>query len=179
MYLIAGLGNPGDKYDKTRHNTGFMVLDELARELRSEKWDMSKKYNSYLVVENSDLILAKPQTFMNESGKALSAISNFFKIPADDIYVIHDDLDIRFGEYKIQKGVGPKVHYGVQSIEESLGTKEFWRVRIGVDNRDPENRTPGETYVLQGFSLDELLKLKAVTDSVIKELLNDLKVEKE
>ena len=120
------------------------------------------------------LILAKPMTFMNDSGLAVQKLAAFYKLPATDIYVIHDDLDIGLGAYKIQKGIGPKVHNGVNSIEEKLGTKEFYRVRVGVDNREGENRIPGEDYVLQNFRKEEKKVLKEKIDIIVEELLKKL-----
>ncbi len=183
MKLIVGLGNPGDKYGKTRHNVGFMVMEALAKSMGFEKWELSKKYNSLIAnysdsqptTHNSQPILAKPQTFMNDSGVAVSALASYFKINNSDLFVIHDDLDIRLGEYKIQNGTGPKVHNGVNSIEEKLGSNDFWRVRVGIDNRIAARSEGlfvgrGEEYVLQKFSDDEF----RVLDSVIKNILTDL-----
>lgn len=134
MKLIIGLGNPGTKYLRNRHNAGHMLVDAIGEGL-------------------------KTNTFMNDSGKFVKK-----NAPKDlnDLYIAHDDLDIRLGQYKIQFGVGPKVHNGIKSIEDALNTKDFWRVRIGVDNRDPDNRIPGEEYVLQDFTNEELEILKQV-----------------
>lgn len=99
-------------------------------------------------------------------------LATFYKIPTTNIYVIHDDLDLRLGEYKIQKGVGPKLHYGIQSIEEKLGNSDFWRIRIGVDNREPKNRTQGETYVLQEFTEEEKEILNKTLDKVVIDLID-------
>jgi PTH1 family peptidyl-tRNA hydrolase len=109
---------------------------------------------------------------MNESGLAVSKIA-FYEINLSDIYIIHDDLDIKLGEYKIQKGIGPQLHYGISSIENRLGKKDFWRIRIGVDNRDLENRIPGEEYVLQDFNSQEKKTIDQTVDKIITEL-NDL-----
>lgn len=144
MKLIIGLGNPGEKYQSNRHNVGHQFVDWAKRGLKTD-------------------------VFMNDSGRFVAAKLNFHKLKPDDLYIVHDDLDIRLGEYKIQKGVGPKVHYGLNSIEAVLETKDFWRIRIGVDNRDPENRTPGEDYVLQNFSTDEKKIIDGVFDAVIKD----------
>src|SRR6185369_4075580 len=117
MRLFVGLGNPGKKYEKTRHNVGWLVLDSL--QIPNTKFEVQKQFNAE-VLKIGETILAKPQTFMNDSGVAVSAIVNFYKIEPDNIYVIHDDLDIKLGEYKIQKGKGPKQHNGILSIEEKL-----------------------------------------------------------
>ncbi len=144
MKLLIGLGNPGEKYKNNRHNVGHMFVDFLGR---GEKTDC----------------------FMNESGKFVRRWADFYKVGPEDLYIVHDDLDIPLGQFKIQLGVGPKVHYGIQSAEKELGTKDFWRVRIGVDARDPENRTPGEQYVLEDFSAEEQEKLKGVFDAISKD----------
>ena len=174
MKLVLGLGNHGEKYKKTRHNVGFMVVDELVRQMVNEEWLMDKKFNSLLIKHQPSIIFSKPQTFMNDSGRAVASLASFYKLPAADIWVIHDDLDLRLGEYKIQLGVGPKLHYGISSVEEKLGKKDFWRVRIGVDNRtnDGEQRTRGEEYVLQDFSEKEI----EIRDGVIGKVVEELRV---
>lgn len=158
MKLIVGLGNPGEKYKKTRHNVGFMVIDEL------------EKYKDEL----GKLKLVKPKKFMNKSGDEVAKLKNFFKIDLDDLYVIHDDLDLNLGEYKIQKGVGPKVHNGVSSVEERLGSKEFWRVRVGVDNRNGSRDMSGEDYVLGRFMKDEREILLGVLKNIVKEIKEEI-----
>lgn len=153
MKLVIGLGNPGDKYRNNRHNVGHMVVDELL------KSGLPK-----------GVAAKKTDVFMNESGLSVKKLVDFYKVSPENLYIIHDDLDIKLGEYKIQKGKGPRVHNGVNSIEETLGTVDFWRVRIGVDNRDAENRTPGEQYVLQDFAGDELGMLDSVLSKAVEEL---------
>ena len=153
MKLIIGLGNPGKQYENTRHNVGYLVVDQL------RKKNLPK-----------DLVIKKTGAFMNESGKAVKNLTTNYQLPTTNLYVVHDDLDISLGQFKIQKGRGPKDHKGIQSVEDVLGTSEFWRVRIGVDNRDPENRIPGEEYVLQEFTDEE----KRIRDKVISEVIKDL-----
>ncbi|OGM01943.1 aminoacyl-tRNA hydrolase [Candidatus Woesebacteria bacterium GWA1_41_8] len=174
MHLIVGLGNPGERYEDTRHNVGFMVLDELAKAMNLPDWQLVKKFKSELVDKKPVAVLVKPQTFMNDSGVAVSKLATFYKLSATDIFVVHDDLDIRLGEYKMQKGIGPRLHYGVQSIEEKLGRKDFWRVRVGVDYRGSENRIAGEDYVLQNFYEKEVLIVDNVVDRIVNELTNRL-----
>ena len=173
MFLIVGLGNPGEKYDKTWHNAGFLAVETFAKKNDFPDFKLSKKFKAGLsegLIGENKIILAKPQTFMNDSGVTVSKIASFYKIKTNDIYVIHDDLDIRLGEYKIQKGVGPQLHYGIQSIESHLGNLDFWRVRVGVDNRDLKNRIPGEEYVLKVFNDSE----REILDKTVEKLLNDL-----
>lgn len=180
MVLIVGLGNPGGKHEYTRHNVGWLVLDQLIREISNFKFliskqtpnlklQFSKKFNAE-VLRIDNLILTKPQTFMNDSGVAVFALTSYFKVPTSKLHVIHDDLDIKLGEYKIQLGIGPKVHNGVNSIEEKLGAKDFWRIRIGVDNRSSADRTPGEQYALQNFTDEE----RQILDKVIQKVVNEL-----
>jgi len=191
MKLIVGLGNPGNKYEKTRHNVGWMVLDALAgsinskfeirnpKQIKNNKFEFKKQFNVE-ILKIGDTILAKPQTFMNDSGIAVKTLSGFYKIKPEDIFIIHDDLDIKLGEYKIQKGKGPKVHNGVNSVEEELGTKDFWRVRVGIENRMPNDqlqmlneergRISGEVYTLQDFDETEA----EMKDGVIGEIVTKL-----
>jgi len=170
MKLIIGLGNTGEKYQNTRHNVGFLVLDSLVKELGVTGYELSKKHQSLVTSYQSKVVLVKPQTFMNSSGVAVKKLVNQYKINMSDLWVIHDDLDLRLGEYKIQFGVGPKLHNGISSIEEKLDQKDFWRVRIGVDNRDKDNRIPGDEYVLRNFQDDEM----ELVEGTIKRIVDDL-----
>lgn len=187
MRLIVGLGNPGEKYENTRHNVGFMVADRLQTTVYSGcEWEESGKLQAVVCRARQanqvlragrpkavDVLLAKPKTFMNESGKAVKALANFFKVEPSDLWIIHDDLDIKLGEYKIQKGKGPKLHNGVLSIENALGTKDFWRVRVGVENRISGGqavRQSGEEYVLEDFINEELEILKKVFGKIVEDL---------
>lgn len=161
MKVVVGLGNPGEKYANNRHNLGFMVLDKLAG---TASWE--SKFEA-LVLKSGEYLLVKPQMFMNRSGEAVAKLVNFYKVGGGDLWVVHDDLDIRLGEYKIQRGVGPKVHNGLTSVEEQLGTANFWRARVGIDNRPTGMaRTPGEDYVLADFTEEE----RQVVDRVIASL---------
>jgi PTH1 family peptidyl-tRNA hydrolase len=108
---------------------------------------------------------------MNESGVFVKKLVDQYKLEPSNLYIAHDDLDIPLGAYKIQLGVGPKVHNGVNSVEEELGTKDFWRVRIGVDNRKPDDRTSGEEYVLQDFTAEERKALDGVIQEICKKLV--------
>ena len=168
MKLLVGLGNPGEKYAKNRHNVGFMFLDTLAGEAT---WSEEKKFHGMIAeveIEGEKCVLLKPSTFMNDSGKAVEALANFYKINVRDIIVIHDDLDMAFGAWKLLQGKGPKVHGGLLSIEQCLGSAEFWRGRIGVDGRDPQNRMDGHSYVLQDFTGEELEVLNKDVFPLIK-----------
>jgi PTH1 family peptidyl-tRNA hydrolase len=186
MKLIVGLGNPGDKYRHNRHNVGFMVLDELVQRLREPippgrdvgsigDWVNSVKFfGDYF--QYRDIILLRPDTFMNESGKAVAAISRFYKVKSEDIFIIHDDLDIPLGKYKIQHGKAPKVHNGLLSVEQSLGTDQYWNVRVGVENREVRGNkgVPGVVYSLQDFSHAENEIVVKVVEEVAVDLLTRL-----
>lgn len=172
MKLIVGLGNPGEKYKNNRHNIGFVVAERIGELLRIDGWSLNKRFFGE-VAESDKSILIKPTTFMNESGKAVSAIARFYKIKSEDIYIIHDDLDIPLGSYKIQHGKAPKVHNGLSSVEQSLGTNKYWNVRVGVENRQIKGNkgVPGMVYSLQDFTQEERFIIDKIIDDVSKTLL--------
>lgn len=168
MKLIVGLGNAGEKYSHSRHNTGFMFADELVSDIGGsfvDKRDFIAK-----IYKSGDFLVVKPQTMMNDSGRTVRKIIDFFGLTAKDLCLVHDDLDIKLGEYKIHNGRGPKEHNGVNSVEEWLGSTDFQRIRIGVDNRDPLMRLSGEIYVLQNFSESELEVIRKVIKAAINEI---------
>lgn len=167
MKLIVGLGNPGSQYTGTRHNVGYLVVDAIASRANAE-WEESKKFEALVCRITPEILLVKPTTFMNTSGSSVSKISKFYNVVPEDICVIHDDLDIALGEYKINLGKGPKVHGGVNSIEKKLGTSQFLRARVGIENRS-ENIS-GESYVLAKFSGEEEIILKNVVPNIIHEI---------
>lgn len=168
MLAFIGLGNPGEKYEKNRHNVGFLFVDAIAKKHGLEF--VPNKYVESWVTTRAQYLLAKPTTFMNSSGDAVKKLISFYSLLVPNIHIVHDDLDIRLGEYKIQKGVGPKLHNGINSIEEKLGTDQFYRIRIGVDNRTLENRIPGDIYSLQDFTAAELKIIHEVHKKIIKQL---------
>jgi len=155
--LIVGLGNPKKEYEKSRHNTGFMLVDKYAKG-QGLDWETNEKFQSEVIVQK-DSVLAKPQTFMNESGTAVSKILNFFKIDLKDLTVVHDDVDLPFGTVRRQFGAGPAGHHGVEDIIEKVGTKEFWRIRVGI-GKPSNNNVPVDEWVLQSFSEDEFQKIR-------------------
>lgn len=169
MRIIIGLGNPEEKYENTRHNVGFMVLEALGEALGNLVFENRKKFQAEMT-EGREFVLVKPQTYMNNSGRSVAALAGFFKVEKNQIVVVHDDLDLPLGEYKIQMGKGPKVHNGILSCEESLGSKDFWRVRVGIDARINRAQVSGEDYVLGKFSGLELEKLKETIKMVVLEL---------
>jgi PTH1 family peptidyl-tRNA hydrolase len=154
MYLIVGLGNPGNRYRATRHNIGFMVLENLAAKL---EFDLSQKSFNALwgkgKIANKNVILAMPQTYMNLSGNAVRQLHAFFKTDLSNLIVIHDDLDLSFGSVRLKTGGGNAGHKGLASIEENLGSSEFMRIRLGIGK--PADKSRIEGYVLEPFAKEE------------------------
>lgn len=169
--LIVGLGNVGREYDQTRHNAGFEFLDMFADRNKFTTEDKFKSLLSSRELNGSKIILSKPTTLMNSSGEAVVLLSNYFNIEPENILIVHDDLDLRIGSFKIQFAKGPKIHNGIISIENRMGTNKFWRLRLGVENRDSVSRQQiqGQNYVLSRFKNDELESLRSafqdITDS--------------
>lgn len=175
MKCIVGLGNPGKEYETTRHNVGCMVVDDFSENLPNQpRFSFQAKFSSH-VLQQGNILLVKPQTYMNLSGRAVASVIHYFKLnPATDLLLIHDDLDIAFGDYKLQFATGPKMHNGVTSVEQHLGTKDFWRLRMGIDasSRSPEEgiKIPGDQYVLMPFSQQELSQLNQVISKTLDTL---------
>ncbi len=169
--VLVGLGNPGEKYQGTRHNVGFEVVDHLAG---SKSWSASKsgllKYCHIKLADEQRAELIKPQTYMNKSGEAVAQVIKKHATPLDEVWVIHDDLDLELGAYKIQFGTGPKVHNGLLSIYQCLGSDQFWHVRIGVDGRGGERRISGSDYVLGKFLKEEREVVERVVEEVVEKL---------
>jgi PTH1 family peptidyl-tRNA hydrolase len=176
MILIIGLGNPGEKYEKTRHNLGFVVLDGLLQDLtKVEKttWKMDKKFNS-LMARINDLILVKPQTMMNASGFSVSKLASFYKIKPENIWIVHDDVDLPLGKIKIRMGGGTAGHHGVESVIDKLGTDQFVRFRLGIGHPQKKGKLEirGERavddYVLKEFDVNEASEVKKMIKKAIQ-----------
>ena len=172
MKIIVGLGNPGEKYAGNRHNAGFIAADLLAQRIGNLQFSVNKKFEAEIAQINNVLMLVKPQTFMNDSGRCVAALANFYKIDLKDLYIIHDDLDIVLGKYKLVFGSGPKAHNGINSVQESLGSKNFWFGRIGVENRPVRGNKgiPGIKYSLEDFSEEELNLFMNSEDRLVEEI---------
>lgn len=155
-WLIVGLGNPGPRYEATRHNVGQMVIDELARRrsetLRSHKAN-ARVAETWLRPGAARLVLAKPNSFMNVSGGPVAALAQFYGVPAERVVVVHDELDIPFDTLKLKTGGGHGGHNGVRDVAKALGTPEFPRVRVGV-GRPPGRQDPAD-WVLDPFGAAE------------------------
>lgn len=154
--LIIGLGNPGKKYDDTRHNLGFNVINTLAQQLEFEEFKENKDFKALVSVKtigSHKVVLAKPQTYMNESGQSAQAIAHFYKIPPTKIAVIHDELSINFGQIRSRIGGQAAGHNGIKSLISHLGP-EFGRIRVGIKNKQmPKDDT--SAFVLAKFSKEE------------------------
>ena len=149
--LVAGLGNPGREYERTRHNVGWLVVDELARRLGTSF--RSKFSGAIAEARTADdrLALLKPETYMNESGKSIAAAVRFFKLPPAELLVVHDDVDLEPGRLQARRGGGLAGHNGLRSIAQALGTQDFLRLRIGVGRPARGDRRPVSDYVLSPF----------------------------
>lgn len=169
-YLIVGLGNPGREFRNNRHNIGFMLMDHLAKRYGET---FSRVEARALVVKtkyiDTRLILAKPQTFMNNSGQSISSLIRFYKIPLDRLMIAYDDVDLPLGKLRIRSSGGSGGHRGMKSIIERLGTEDFPRLRIGIGR--PPGRMEATDYVLKDFTKDEQLLLPEILDSSIDAIL--------
>jgi PTH1 family peptidyl-tRNA hydrolase len=163
MHLIVGLGNIGDKYQLTRHNIGFLVIDEITKNLSTSNIN-NPNFQSTLLKSGYNLF-SKPTTFMNNSGVAVHAIKEYYKIDLENIIVIHDDLDLPFGTVKFKIGGGHGGHNGLRSLDAHI-TKEYIRVRIGIGK--PAHKDDVANYVLSNFSKEELNKLPDIISHTIK-----------
>jgi PTH1 family peptidyl-tRNA hydrolase len=167
MKLIIGLGNPGTKYEHTRHNFGFQAVDFLRKEWGFPEFTANPDFFAELSEgprENGKIILVRPQTFMNESGKAVAALARFYKVSQADITILHDDLDLPFGELRVTKSSRAAGHNGVQDIIDTLGTQDFRRIRLGIGRPENEAIDPAD-FVLQPFP--ESVDLAPVLERVV------------
>lgn len=173
MFLLIGLGNPGEKYTNTRHNVGFFVLDQMREELSLPEFKQEEKFKSK-ISKNTNYLLAKPQTFMNNSGEAVRLLANYYKIEPKKIIIIHDDKDIPLGEFRLQADRSSAGHNGVQSIIDHLKTQDFTRLRIGIKTETSE-KIPTEKFVLQCFLSEEKTLLQTAITDAKEELLKSIK----
>lgn len=167
--LLVGLGNPGKEYEATRHNIGFICLDDFVSKAEEmEAWQDKKSLKAIVStgrIGDTRVIAIKPTTFMNLSGEAVRAAAHFYKIHPDNIVVIHDELDIDFGQIRLRKGGASAGHNGIKSVSGQLGTEEYGRVRIGVGPKQPA-RMKAEDFVLQPFSAEQAEQLPNLTREV-------------
>ena len=177
MTLFVGLGNPGSRYEETRHNIGFKVIDRLINDLGAR--NISKNAFQGELYRVANTLFLKPTTFMNLSGRSVETVKQFFKIDLEEIIVIHDDIDLPFGAVRFKKGGGHGGHNGLRSLDAHIG-KEYIRVRIGVGK--PEHKSHVADYVLHDFSEEEQRSLEALIQHVaaackalLSEELNEVK----
>lgn len=170
MKLIVWLGNPGKEYEKTRHNIGFMIVDDFVKNENIEPWKVeSEKWKGEwqeTFVNNQKIFFLKPMEFMNRSWWSVGLISKFYKIEAKDILVIHDDIDLSVGKIQLKLWWSSAGHNGLKDIIAILGTKDFWRLRIGVDR--PANQNNVADYVLSPFKKEE--------KNLIDDKMNDIEI---
>lgn len=172
--IFVGLGNITSKYDNTRHNAGFNFIDYFIAanslpDLRSES-----KFDAYInryKIREYDLVLVKPTTFMNLSGESVAKVLDYLGLKDENLILIHDDLDIPLGEYKINFNKGPKEHNGVNSVVNRIDTSEFWRIRIGVENRTGDSKKiPGDKFVIMQMNAEEREELREVTQELVEDI---------
>jgi PTH1 family peptidyl-tRNA hydrolase len=177
--LIVGLGNPGKEYDMTRHNIGFDCVESLAKALEFEGWVHKKDMNCSLIsgqAGDQRVIMIKPDTFMNESGRAVQAVMHFYKITSDQVIVIHDELDIEFGKIQTKYGGGSAGHNGLKSIIQHIG-ENFARIRVGIGK---DSKVDPADYVLSKFSAEEqkmLPQLYREANAIVTEYLYNTQVQ--
>lgn len=177
--LVVGLGNPGPRYETTRHNLGFLVADILADRLGSG-FKVHKKSGAEVTtgrLGGRSIVLAKPRVYMNESGRQVGPLANFYSVAPADVIVLHDELDIDFGRIRLKFGGGAAGHNGLRSVSSALGTNDFQRVRIGIGR--PPGRKPGATFVLENFSTAERPEVGTICEQAADatELLIELGLE--
>jgi len=174
--LIIALGNPGEEYDDTYHNAGFLALDRFMEQAADEKkiaWKQVKGTFKYF--KNDDAIWAKPLVFMNDSGRAVQAALAYLKLPAEEMLVVHDDSDLAIGEYKLSFDHGSAGHNGVKSIIEHLGTQKFWRLRIGIrpDTVETRRAKAGE-FVLRKINKENQGRILEAVEKAKSELFGSM-----
>ncbi len=173
MKIICGLGNPGQNYENTRHNAGFMFLDMLAKELNSEGFKVKKEWNLSMAETGTGedkILLVKPLTYMNKSGEALSSICNYYKIGPSDLTLVFDDIDLPLGSVRFRKQGSAGTHNGMKSVITNLGFQNFPRLRLGIESRS-NKLMPLDAFVLSPFKDEE----RKLFDSEIKEGIDILK----
>ncbi len=191
MKLIVGLGNPGEKYERTRHNLGFLVLEQFLKNTTSvheTTWQDEDRFKAQISLSSwqpkhgslKKLVLVKPRTYMNNSGIAVSLVASFYKIKLEDIWVINDELDLPLGAIKIRFGGASAGHKGVTSIMEKLGTDKFWRFRLGIGVNRNHNKVAGQKmrgiddFVLGKFGRGEAGKIRELIKRGAKALATAL-----
>ncbi|HNY97827.1 MAG TPA: aminoacyl-tRNA hydrolase [Candidatus Pacearchaeota archaeon] len=170
MLLIVGLGNPGEQYKNTRHNAGFLILEKIP----NLSWKEDKNYEAQISeasFSGQKIIFCKPLTYMNESGKAVAKIANFYKIMPENIIVVQDEMDLNFGELKLSQNKGANGHNGIKSIINHLNSPDFSRIKIGIGR--PTTQQDEKNFVLENFSSEQNEKLEEIS-AKIHVIINDI-----
>ena len=165
MWLLVGLGNPGDKYEHNRHNIGFMAVDAIAQEHGFSGF--KKKFQGLTsegTIGGEKVILLKPQTYMNNSGQSVGEAAKFYKIPLERIAVFHDELDLAAGKIRTKKGGGNAGHNGLRSMDSHLNSNDYWRIRLGIDH--PGDKAMVHGHVLSDFSKTESIWLNQLIEAI-------------
>jgi len=173
MKVIIGLGNPGERYQFTRHNAGYLVIDGLQKKWGFGDFSLNRRFQAEISKGKGyggDILLAKPATYMNNSGDSVRFILDFYKLSANDIIVIQDDIDLPLGKLKIATDSGAAGHNGIQDIIEKIGTKKFIRIRIGIANEKIRTVIDPSDFVIQRFSESEIEQLEILMDDAMNEL---------
>lgn len=179
MKLIVGLGNPGKQYEKTRHNVGFMAVEQFLKDfepLNKTEWIENNKFKSDIaeiewqpqVKPPEKVLLVKPKTFMNNSGQAVAIIANFYKIPTEDVWILHDDIDFPEGSVRIRQGGASAGHRGIMSVIEQLGDDKFWRFRLGIGRPGESGHDAVSHHVLDEFSHQDHAKIREMLKHTVK-----------
>lgn len=169
MWLIVGLGNPGREYEGNRHNVGFMAVDEIASEYHAGAW--KSKFQGLICeanIEGTRVYLLKPQTFMNLSGQSVKAAASFYKIPPEKVIVLHDELDLPPFKVRVKLGGGHAGHNGLKSIDAQLGSRDYWRVRLGIGH--PGRPEAVSHYVLSDFAKADANMLDELRENISRHL---------
>jgi peptidyl-tRNA hydrolase, PTH1 family len=173
MKLIIGLGNPGEKYEKTRHNAGFLVVNTLAQSYQA-KWKLESKFKSKIteiVIHDEKIILAKPTVYMNLSGESVSLLKHYYKTDLNNLIIIYDDKDMVFGKIRTRSSGRSGGHNGIKSIIQHLGTDQFLRLKIGIGNTNNQSFNDASSFVLGKFQKEEW---KILQDDIIPDCLDTI-----
>lgn len=182
MKLLVGLGNPGEKYEKTRHNLGFMAIEQFLKDyasLKDTQWEDNKKLKANIAFLDwqrhhegiEKVILVKPKTYMNNSGMSVQLIADYYKIPPEDIWVLYDEVDLQLGQLRIRKGGGSAGHRGIESLLSVFPDGNFWRFRMGIGRPQESPDIKGiDTFVLGQFNHQEHAKIRELLVHVSKAL---------
>ncbi len=171
MYLVVGLGNPGDEYRYTKHNSGFLIIDRIAEKLGVQI--NKKKFKGLFTqkdINGEKVFFLKPQTYMNLSGESIIEIVNYYKIPKENVIVIYDDIDIEIGKMRIKREGSAGTHNGMRSVVANLNTEKFPRIRIGI--KQVEYDIPIMDYVLSNFNNEQIKDFDRLSDQVYDTILN-------